>query len=44
MSEDSDFITPKKKRKKGVIKDKLLDVDISGSDSDTGKKGKGKKG
>ncbi|XP_053400537.1 transcriptional regulator ATRX-like [Mercenaria mercenaria] len=44
FSEDSDFITPKKKRKRGVVRDKLLDVDISDSEGETGKKGKGKKG
>jgi hypothetical protein len=43
-SDDSDFVTPKKKRRRGVIKDKLLDVNISDSGSDTGKKGKGRKG
>lgn len=40
-SDDSDFITPKKKKR---VKDKLLDAKISDSESDTGKKGKkGKK-
>ena len=44
ISDDSDFV-PKKKKKKG-FSDKLLKASVSDSDSEVGskKKGKGKKG